>query len=89
VFEVAGLPLVHVPAQAGYALREVTAQLAGVGLSAPEAPARANVPGAPPQCPACGIPMVLRTAQRGPHKGEQFYACSNYPECKEILPVTK
>ncbi|MFP4346417.1 MAG: DUF2726 domain-containing protein, partial [Anaerolineales bacterium] len=89
VFEVAGVPLVHVPAQAGYALREVTARLEGVGVLAAESPARVNDRSDPPQCPSCGIPMVLRTAQRGPHKGEQFYACSNYPECKELLPVTR
>jgi ssDNA-binding Zn-finger/Zn-ribbon topoisomerase 1 len=37
-----------------------------------------------PICPKCGIQMVLRTAQRGPAAGSQFWGCSNYPTCKMI-----
>ena len=37
-----------------------------------------------PNCPKCGIPMVLRTVSKGDHKGSQFYGCSNYPKCHEI-----
>jgi len=38
-------------------------------------------------CPACGKPMVLRTARKGPNAGSQFLGCSGYPECKMTLPV--
>lgn len=38
-------------------------------------------------CPACGKPMVLRTARKGPNDGSQFWGCSGYPECKTTLPV--
>ncbi|MEA5077694.1 MAG: DUF2726 domain-containing protein [Anaerolineaceae bacterium] len=38
----------------------------------------------PPQCPKCGIPMVLRVANQGEHKGEQFWGCANYPKCREF-----
>lgn len=38
-------------------------------------------------CPACGKPMVLRTARKGPNAGSQFWGCSGYPECKTTLPV--
>ena len=41
-----------------------------------------------PACPTCGTPMVLRTAKRGPHAGEPFWACPNYPQCRGILPLT-
>jgi len=30
--------------------------------------------------------MVLRTARRGRNAGGQFYGCSNYPNCKGIVP---
>ena len=35
-----------------------------------------------PQCPDCGVPMVLRNGKRG-----EFYGCSNYPNCQKTLPV--
>jgi restriction system protein len=38
-------------------------------------------------CPACGKPMVLRTARKGPDAGSQFRGCSGYPECKATLSV--
>ena len=41
----------------------------------------------PPRCPKCGAPMVLRTAQRGAHQGQRFYGCSNYPSCREVIPI--
>jgi hypothetical protein len=40
-----------------------------------------------PWCPRCEIPMVLRTAQRGENKGQQFYGCTNYPRCRQIIPL--
>ena len=33
-------------------------------------------------CPKCGAELVLRTAKRGDHAGNQFYGCSNYPKCR-------
>jgi len=39
-------------------------------------------------CPACGSPMRLRTAHRGPNAGSQFWGCSRYPACKEIVEFT-
>ena len=34
------------------------------------------------RCPLCGGKLVDRTAKRGNNTGNQFYGCSNYPECK-------
>lgn len=36
----------------------------------------------PPACPVCGVPMVLRTAQKGAHAGSRFWGCSGYATCK-------
>ena len=39
-------------------------------------------------CPKCGVGhFVLRTASKGKNKGNNFYACSNFPKCKNILSV--
>lgn len=38
-------------------------------------------------CPDCGKEMVLREAKRGPNKGQQFWGCYGYPECKGVLSV--
>lgn len=33
-------------------------------------------------CPRCGANLVLRTAKKGEHSGEQFYGCSRFPKCR-------
>lgn len=40
---------------------------------------------APPACPKCGSPMVLRTARRGPSAGSAFWGCPNYPRCRGVV----
>lgn len=40
-----------------------------------------------PICMKCGTPMVLRTSKKGTNKGVEFYGCSNYPKCREIVKV--
>jgi restriction system protein len=37
-------------------------------------------------CPECGSEMVLRTAQKGPHPGRQFWGCSTFPKCRATKP---
>ena len=47
-----------------------------------------SLPGAQaPDCPACGKPMVLRTAHQGPNAGSSFWGCSAYPGCKGSRPL--
>ena len=41
----------------------------------------------PVLCPECGAVMVLRTARRGPNRGNQFYGCSRYPACRATRTV--
>ena len=33
-------------------------------------------------CPQCGGKLVLRTARQGANAGNQFYGCSNFPNCR-------
>ncbi|MCD8050192.1 MAG: NERD domain-containing protein [Clostridiales bacterium] len=44
----------------------------------------------PPEiCPRCGGKLVLKTATRGAHAGENFWGCSNYPKCRYIKSIDK
>lgn len=40
-------------------------------------------------CPACGKPMLLRTARQGARAGSQFLGCSGYPDCKTTQPLER
>jgi hypothetical protein len=87
VFQVAGLPLIRIPAKAAYEPTQLAAQLAafldGQPVSAVAVPVA--VTGQSPVCPKCGIPMVSRTASKGQNAGKQFWGCSNYPRCREVV----
>jgi predicted RNA-binding Zn-ribbon protein involved in translation (DUF1610 family) len=94
VFAAASLPLVHIPVQSHYPTAKLNAflrQKAGLSTSSP-APAPTEhtpvVSAAPPPCPTCGQPMVLRTAKRGRDQGNSFWGCADFPHCRGILPVT-
>ncbi|MEX0887565.1 MAG: restriction endonuclease [Phycisphaeraceae bacterium] len=49
---------------------------------APPAAASADDATTAPACPACGSPMVRRTARRGEHAGSAFWGCSTFPRCR-------
>ncbi|HMA36939.1 MAG TPA: DUF2726 domain-containing protein [Chloroflexia bacterium] len=90
VFATAGLPLLHVPCQASYDSRVLAGQVAeAIATGMPSAPPKAATAGASgvPLCPACGVPMILRTAGRGARAGAQFYGCSNFPRCRETAAL--
>jgi hypothetical protein len=94
VCKVSGLPLLRMPVQREYNTREMTERVepllhekAGLRVvnPSPSETIQKTVP--IPLCPKCGIPMVLRTAAQGDHKGQQFYGCQNYPRCREVKPI--
>jgi len=96
VFETAGLPLVRIPVRRSYNTQELLKQLEPhlPAVSAPQVPPRPVPPATvevnedgKPLCPKCGAPMVIRVASTGERKGERFYACSQYPKCRSILPL--
>jgi hypothetical protein len=94
VCKAAGFPLVRFPVQREYNTKEIADRLepllkdnvgtAAIPVSQQET---SQAAGSAPLCPKCGIPMVLRTASQGDHKGKQFYGCQNYPRCRERKPV--
>lgn len=94
VFKAANLQLVHVPARRAYKTAEVAAALKPYlsSISGQEARSAENHTQPPesliqqtPSCPKCGSEMVLRTAKSGPNAGNQFWGCSNYPQCRGII----
>ena len=39
-------------------------------------------------CPKCSSEMMLREAKKGHNFGQQFWGCSRFPKCRNILKVT-
>lgn len=39
-----------------------------------------------PSCPKCHARMIRRVAIAGKLKGNEFWGCSQYPECRGVLP---
>lgn len=42
---------------------------------------------ATPVCPKCGVAMIKRKAAKGPHAGEEFWGCSNFPKCRYTISI--
>ncbi len=89
VFSEAQLPLVRITVQRSYDRAQLAAlMMPYLNTSISAVAAVQQVPDLPlqsavPLCPKCGVDMVLRTAKQGKHIGQQFYACPNYPRCRE------
>jgi hypothetical protein len=85
VFKSAGLPLIHVALQQTYAIDKLsTAIRTALRHSAVTQPLHTDYS---PICPRCGITMVLRFDKDGPHHGQKYYGCLNFPECQETVTV--
>jgi hypothetical protein len=89
--EKAGIPLVRFAVKASYSVQEIKDTIQGK-LTAPTAtPPQSNVQPstAPttPTCPSCGGDMVKRKAAKGENAGQEFWGCSNYPKCRETMPI--
>jgi len=96
----AKIPVVHIAAKNGYALPEVRAKLAAA-FKLETVPAQATAPPTQlttspeaaqyeevtPSCPKCTAVMVKRQAKNGPHAGKFFWACSTYPNCRQVVAI--
>lgn len=40
-----------------------------------------------PKCPICGKPMLKRMQKRGQKQGQEFWGCSDYPNCRGTRPL--
>lgn len=41
----------------------------------------------PPNCPACGIPMIRRLSRQSSRHTKPFWGCSNFPKCRAIVSI--
>ena len=92
--DAAGIRMVHFSAKRSYSTQEVRDALVveqepaspGEGVAeVGQEPVRQEAPER--LCPNCGAALVLRTASKGKNAGQQFWGCSNYPECRTTLPA--
>jgi restriction system protein len=68
----------------GYQLSEM---IGAVVVPLPKRPANSAVPTQKQErdasdCPACGAPLIVRTARRGTNAGKAFLGCSTFPTCR-------
>lgn len=65
-------------------LRKARQSARKLPVSPESAPIAAAEAIAAPRCPKCDGEMVLRVAKRGATPGEEFWGCSNYPQCRGV-----
>jgi len=89
VFASANIPLLRVPAQAGYTPSQIRAMV--LRLLAPRSRhpgVQRAVAGAAGQeheaksCPKCSSPLLMRLAKSGAYAGKRFWVCSTFPKCR-------
>ncbi len=97
----AGLPLITFDARHAYSPAEVSSAIAdalsGQWPKHTELMQQASMPPETlssmpdsdvlPRCPRCSSAMVKRSAKGGDNAGKEFWGCSNFPKCREIMPV--
>ena len=96
----AGLPLILFDARHAYSPMEISARIAEViagGIPVRQKPALQPVPQGDnpvpeneiaPLCPRCSGTMVKRIAKGGENAGKEFWGCTNFPKCREIVTIT-
>jgi restriction system protein len=42
-----------------------------------------------PSCPVCGAAMREKLAQQGPFKGQSFWGCTTYPQCRGKVHIER
>ena len=91
----AGISLVQIPAKATYNISDIRQSFLpflqpSIGVSLP-AKSKAIVDeqlSDKKTCQKCSSVMVKRTAKKGKNIGSEFWACSSYPKCKYLEPIS-
>ena len=89
LFLSAGLPLVHVPTNEVYELSDIVHlfQLALIKVKETETMREGDSSDSAPQCPKCGLVMVLRVHRKGLQAGKRYYGCMNAPDCDGVVVI--
>lgn len=85
VFKAAQLPLLHVTVKRAYQPADISKEINAIISHPSDLQPAPDLKAGSPICSKCDAPMILRTASRGQNKGQQFWGCVNYPQCKEIV----
>lgn len=85
-FHKAGLPLFHIPCRQSYEAKDLNELYRFLCQDLLELSDVREEPQTP-LCPACGVPMVVRTVSQGPRQGQRFYGCPNFPNCRQTRPL--
>lgn len=86
-FEAAGIPLIRIPVKRSYSTDELNS-IIKESLNSQQDKGKSNIPSPEiPVCDKCGAEMVLRTSQKGDNAGNRFWGCSNFPKCRNIVPI--
>ncbi len=97
----AGLPLIMFDARRTYAAAEISARITEATAASrsertepvlreriPEnSPVASIEPEIAPLCPRCSSAMTKRIAKGGDNAGKEFWGCSNFPKCREIVTI--
>jgi hypothetical protein len=86
VFSAAGLPIVHIPVQHSYNTETISELLRQYLLSTKAMAEQNTTASSELICPKCRGDMVLRTVKSGKNAGRKFWGCSNYPNCRHLVP---
>ncbi len=96
----AGLPLIPFDARYAYSPTDIGARIAEAiarGIPVRREPALQPVPQddnpvpereIAPLCPRCSGTMVKRIAKGGENAGKEFWGCTNFPKCREIVTIS-
>ncbi|MGB7754809.1 MAG: DUF2726 domain-containing protein [Salinisphaera sp.] len=92
----AGIPLVRIPAKAGYSVGQLRERLAPfLNASSFSSVAKAHTSAAPSgkpagdsgTCPKCGAGRIRYEGDAGALAGKSFWKCSRYPSCRYVEPM--
>jgi hypothetical protein len=84
--ERAGIPLHRFSVQRGYEIESIRNAL-GLKAKSPRSP-QTQPEGDTRFCPECGGKLVERVSKKGKYAGQRFLGCSNFPDCREIFPIS-
>lgn len=85
VYKDANFELIRISSKSGYTYTEIETALAGVFNRPLQELPLEKTNDETVLCPKCSIPMILRKATKGQNVGKEFYGCTNYPKCKEVI----
>ena len=85
----ANIPLLQFKAKSSYNINEIQEQLKQFLSPSEVEPENMVVEkNADKTCPKCSSSLVVKEAKKGKNKGNMFWGCSSYPNCRHIEVIT-